>query len=202
MRLYDKRDEFDFPIVNFPYLNSNIPESSAYAVLVSQLIPFARLFSKHEDILRGSILVAKLLKQGYSSQKLHCSRDILHGNFRLLLRNYMVAIHTYVSHMLKGLFTNCDTWLVSLFWKIVTGATCGAQHWKSDIQQLWFENPLSHDDKRGLQVNERTISNSIAHGYFVLHRGLFLIDPANRPRCGKRHMTVLLNAYRLVTLDH
>ena len=109
MRLYDKRDEFDFPIVNFPYLNSNIPESSAYAVLVSQLIRFARLFSKHEDILRGSILVAKLLKQGYSSQKLHCSRDILHGNFRLLLRNYMVAIHTYVSHMLKGLFTNCDT---------------------------------------------------------------------------------------------
>ena len=26
-RLYDKRDDFDFPIVNFTYLNSNIPES-------------------------------------------------------------------------------------------------------------------------------------------------------------------------------
>ena len=38
---YDKRDEFDFPIVNFPHLNSNIPESSAYAVLVSQLIRYA-----------------------------------------------------------------------------------------------------------------------------------------------------------------
>ena len=58
MRLYDKRDEFDFPIVNFPYLNSNILESSAYAVLVSQLIRYARVCLKYEDILfRGYILV-------------------------------------------------------------------------------------------------------------------------------------------------
>ena len=28
-QLYDKRDDFDFPIVNCPYLSSNIPESPA-----------------------------------------------------------------------------------------------------------------------------------------------------------------------------
>ena len=28
-RLYEKRDDFDFPIVNLPYISSNIPESSA-----------------------------------------------------------------------------------------------------------------------------------------------------------------------------
>ena len=27
-RLYDKRDDFDFPIVNFPYLSSKILESA------------------------------------------------------------------------------------------------------------------------------------------------------------------------------
>ena len=27
-----KRDDFDFPKANFPYLSSNIPESPAYAV--------------------------------------------------------------------------------------------------------------------------------------------------------------------------
>ena len=43
-RLYHKRDEFDFPIVNCPYLNSNIPESSADAVRISQLIRYARCF--------------------------------------------------------------------------------------------------------------------------------------------------------------
>ena len=40
MRPYDKRDDFDFPIVNFPYLSSNIPESPAYGVFVSQLISY------------------------------------------------------------------------------------------------------------------------------------------------------------------
>ena len=58
-RLYDKRDDFDFPVVNFPYLSSNIPESRAYGVFVSQLIRYARVCSKYEDFLfRGSILVS------------------------------------------------------------------------------------------------------------------------------------------------
>ena len=35
-RLYDKRDDFTFPIVNFPFLSSNIPSAPAYGVYVSQ----------------------------------------------------------------------------------------------------------------------------------------------------------------------
>ena len=31
-RLYDKRDDFDFHIVNFPYLSSNIPSGPSYGV--------------------------------------------------------------------------------------------------------------------------------------------------------------------------
>ena len=37
---YDKNDDFDFHIVNLPYLSSNIPESPAYGVFVSQLIRY------------------------------------------------------------------------------------------------------------------------------------------------------------------
>ena len=37
-KLYDKRDDFDFRIVNFPFLSSNIPESLPYGVYISQLI--------------------------------------------------------------------------------------------------------------------------------------------------------------------
>ena len=36
-RLYDKRDDLDFHIVNVPYLSSNIPESPACGDFVSQL---------------------------------------------------------------------------------------------------------------------------------------------------------------------
>ena len=33
-KLYDKRDDFNFPIVNFPFLDSNIPSSPAYGVFI------------------------------------------------------------------------------------------------------------------------------------------------------------------------
>ena len=48
-RLYDKRDDFNFPIVNFPFLSSNIPSAPAYSVYVSQLIHYARTSSKYQD---------------------------------------------------------------------------------------------------------------------------------------------------------
>ena len=40
-KLYDKRDGFDFHIVNFPFLSSNIPSSPSYGVYISQLISYA-----------------------------------------------------------------------------------------------------------------------------------------------------------------
>ena len=42
-QLYDKRDDFNFFIVNFPFIDSNIPESPAYGVFISQLIRYARV---------------------------------------------------------------------------------------------------------------------------------------------------------------
>ena len=41
-KLYDKRDDFDFHIVNFPFLSSNIPSSPSYGIYISQLIRYAR----------------------------------------------------------------------------------------------------------------------------------------------------------------
>ena len=41
-RLYDKRDDFDSHIVNFPFLSSNIPSGPSYGVYISQLIRYAR----------------------------------------------------------------------------------------------------------------------------------------------------------------
>ena len=38
IKLYDKRDDFDFHIVNFLFLSSNIPSSPSYGVYIFQLI--------------------------------------------------------------------------------------------------------------------------------------------------------------------
>ena len=47
-KTYDKRDDFDFDIVNFPFLDGDVPRSASYGVYISQLIRFARV-SSHVD---------------------------------------------------------------------------------------------------------------------------------------------------------
>ena len=65
-KLYDKRNDFNFNIVNFPFLCGNIPRKQSYGVFTSQLIRYSRVCSKYEDFLEASVtLVKKLLKQGY-----------------------------------------------------------------------------------------------------------------------------------------
>ena len=42
-KIYDKRDDFDFDIVNFPFLDGDVPRRASYGVYISQLIRFARV---------------------------------------------------------------------------------------------------------------------------------------------------------------
>ena len=39
--VYDKRDDFGFPIVNFPWLSGDVPRLPSYGVYISQLVRFA-----------------------------------------------------------------------------------------------------------------------------------------------------------------
>ena len=72
--LYDKRDDFNFHITNFPFLSSNIPSSPAYGVFILQLIRYARACSSYECfILRAVRLSSKLLRQGYVMERLKSS---------------------------------------------------------------------------------------------------------------------------------
>ena len=70
-KIYDKRDDFDFDIVNFPFLDGDVPRRPSYGVYISQLIRFARVCSHVDDFnARNKCLTAKLLKQGYRYHKL------------------------------------------------------------------------------------------------------------------------------------
>ena len=65
-KIYDKWDGFDFEIVNFPFLDGDVPRSTSYGVNISQLIRFARVSSHVADFsTRKKLLTQKLLKQGY-----------------------------------------------------------------------------------------------------------------------------------------
>ena len=62
---YDKRDDFGFDIVNFPFLDGDVPRSTSYVIYISQLIRFARVSSHVAGFnARDKILTAKLPQQG------------------------------------------------------------------------------------------------------------------------------------------
>ena len=64
-KIYDKRDDFNFKIINFPNMCSNIPPSPAYGVYISQLIRYARASSNYSDFLKRHLhLRNRLMDQG------------------------------------------------------------------------------------------------------------------------------------------
>ena len=44
-QIYDKRDDFNIEIINFPFLDEDVPRSSSYGVYSSQLTRFVRVCS-------------------------------------------------------------------------------------------------------------------------------------------------------------
>ena len=59
--MYDKRDCFDFEIVNFPFLDGDL-----LTVFISQLIRFARAPSQVADFnTHNKLLTQKFLNKGY-----------------------------------------------------------------------------------------------------------------------------------------
>ena len=63
--------DFEFEIVNFPFLDGDFPRSTSYVVYISQLIRFDRASSHVADFnTRNKLLTQKLHKQGYWYHKL------------------------------------------------------------------------------------------------------------------------------------
>ena len=48
-KIYDKREDFNFEIVNFLFLDGYVPRSPSYGIYISQLICFARVCSNVDD---------------------------------------------------------------------------------------------------------------------------------------------------------
>ena len=70
-KIHVKHDDFDFEIVNFPFLDGDVPRFTSYGFYISQLICFARASSIVADFnTRNKLLTKKLLKQGYRYLKL------------------------------------------------------------------------------------------------------------------------------------
>ena len=60
-KIYDKRDGFNFELVNFPFLDGYVPRSPYYVVYIAQLICFARVCSNAEDFNNRNLFFNKVI---------------------------------------------------------------------------------------------------------------------------------------------
>ena len=94
-KIYDKLDDFNFEIVNFPFLNGDVPRSPSYGVYISQLIRFARVCSNVDDFNnRNLFLTAKLLKQGYRYHKIRKAFSKFYHRHSELIVKYNIGLKT------------------------------------------------------------------------------------------------------------
>ena len=101
-KIYDKRDDYDFEIVNFPFLDGGVPRSTSYGVYIAQLIRFARASSYVTDFnTRNKWLTQKLLKQGYPYHKLRKIFSKFYRRYYRLISKFQVGLKSLLCNGLS-----------------------------------------------------------------------------------------------------
>jgi hypothetical protein len=77
--IYDKCDDFTFPIVNFPFISNKIPATPTHGVYISQRIRYSKDCARYSDFLdRAQLPTQKLLKQGNATYIIWSSSRTIH----------------------------------------------------------------------------------------------------------------------------
>ena len=166
-KIYDKRDDFEFEIVNFPVLDGDVPRSTSYGVLIR----FARASSYVADFnTRNKLLTQKLLKQGYLYHKLCKTFSKFHRRYYDLISKFQVGLKSLLRQGLLEPDFYGD--LVYRLKKIVGSNNFSAQ----------FIKIISHYKKIGYNINllQQTaclVVNPITVGNFAF---LFNCMPVGR----------------------
>ena len=161
-KMYDKRDDFEFEIVNFSFLDGDVSRSTSYGVYISQLIRFVRASSYVTDFnTRNKLLTQKLLKQCYMYYKRHKTFSIFYRRYYDLISKFQVGLESLLCQGLSEPEFYGD--LVYRLKKIVGSNNFSAQYIKI----------ISHYIKIGYNINVLQQSaclvvNPITVGNFLL----------------------------------
>ena len=94
-KIYDKWDDFKFEIVNYPFLDGDVPRSPSLGVYISQLIRFARVCSNVHDFNNRYLpLTANLSKQGYRYNKIRKAFSKFYHRHSELIVKYNIGLKT------------------------------------------------------------------------------------------------------------
>jgi hypothetical protein len=129
-KLYDTRDDFNFPIVNFPFICGNIPVAPAYGVYISQMIQYSSACGSYQDFLdRGLLLTRELLNQGFLIGKVEVITSKMlrsppwlgwplwnicvtndHGTDMFHLRKHFPVLSSFTTGFVTRLTRRCHSW--------------------------------------------------------------------------------------------
>ena len=82
LKLYDKRNDYNFQVITFPFLDGNIPKAPSYGVYISQLVRYCHINNTFDGFLND----AKVLTQKLISQKF--DKNGLKNKFSCFLERY------------------------------------------------------------------------------------------------------------------
>ena len=86
----------DFDIVNFPFLDGDVPRRASHGVYISHLIRFARVCNYVVEFnARNKCLTAKLLQQGFRYHKLRKTFSKFVADTMSLFPNLMLGLRRF-----------------------------------------------------------------------------------------------------------
>jgi hypothetical protein len=88
-KYYDRRDYFNFPIVNFPFICSNIPAAPAYRLYISQLIRYSRACGSYQGFV----------DRGFCQQGSYWTKGSSWLSWSLHFESFTVATITWLAVM-------------------------------------------------------------------------------------------------------
>ena len=105
-KIYKKQTDFNFEIVNFPFLDGDDPRSPSYGVYTFQLIFFfARACSNVADFNnRNLFLTAKLLQQGYRYHKIRKAFSKLYHRHSEIIVKYNIGLKLFCKKAFQKLY--------------------------------------------------------------------------------------------------
>ena len=103
VKLYDKRKDYNFDVISYPYLDGNIPsDRSYYGVFISQLMRFCKVkYSNLNNFINDvKLLVDKLVKQGFNTAALRKKLFTFYHSKVNVWSKFGVDIYTQLSQLI------------------------------------------------------------------------------------------------------
>ena len=102
-RVYDRRDDFGFGVVGFPFLDGDVPRSASCGVCVSRFIRFARASGYVTGFgARSGLLARGLLKRGCRCRRLRKTFSKFYRRYCGLISGFQVGLKSLLRRGLSG----------------------------------------------------------------------------------------------------